>query len=224
MQWSQQHTVVVENIAYCWPCLLSQNQQCAQRRHLWRNPFAVSAVFVAQAPAVCSLRPPVAEHISQCLWLSRRQHHQRTQCQDQWQSTFREAWRHWQPRLQRQHQWQSTILVGYLPVRGVNCSRVCSQKSSGTSSASCRDAGRQDQWRSTFRYFCQYRGASTSSVRSASASGRVHSWGVAPVASSRDVAASLLHTAVAAAERCRGLVNDTGVSRGVRPSESHPHS
>ena len=48
--------------------------------------------------------------------------------------------------------------------------------------------------------------------------------GVVPVASSRDVAASLLHTAVAAAERCRGLVNDTGVSSGVRPSESHPHS
>ena len=34
---------------------------------------------------------------------------------------------------------------------------------------------RQDQWQSTFRIFCQYRGARTSSVRSASASGRVHS-------------------------------------------------
>ena len=34
---------------------------------------------------------------------------------------------------------------------------------------------RQDQWQSTFRNFCQYRGARTSSVRSASASGRVHS-------------------------------------------------
>ena len=122
MQWSQQHTLVVENIAYCWPCLLCQNQQCAQRQHLWRNPFAVSAVFVAQAPAVWSLRPPVAEHISQCLWLSRRQHHQRTQCQDQWQSTFREAWRHWQPRLQRQH--HQSVRSSTAPVAEYNPRRL----------------------------------------------------------------------------------------------------
>ena len=145
----------------------------------------MSAVLVAQAPAVCAAPAPVAEHISRCIFCPWRQLQPCTSASGRVQN-FPVAEYSGKPETL----WRHLLLTAVASSRGV---AVSLSQTAVTAAATCRAGGKlhladlpcpwrlcqpcaqhQRHWQNTSSGACYVRGTRSSRARSTSASGGVH--------------------------------------------------